>query len=301
MRFLFIALLFLPAALWAQVPKVATDIAPVHAMVSQVMKGVGVPSLIIPPAASPHGYAMRPSEARASSGADLVVWIGPELTPWLEAPLDALAAGARRLSLIDVPGMSLLGFRTGEAFGGHSDPDHGHEEHEGRDPHIWLDPANGAIAMAAIADVLGELDAENSEIYRRNAQEGQSRLGDVSTQINAKLAGMKDRPFIVFHDAFHYFETGFGIETMAAVSAGDAAAPGAGRVAALRAHVSQTGAVCAFIEPQINSDLLKTVIEGQNTKLATLDPLGSALDLGPELYADLLVAMAQAMVDCLRP
>lgn len=341
MRLLFITLLLLPATLRAEVPKVATDIAPVHALVSQVMKGVGAPSLIIPPAASPHGYAMRPSEARALSGADLVVWVGPELTPWLEAPLDALAGEAHRLALIDVKGMSLLGFREGESFEGHDDhdahedhdadedhdahddhdadvdhdahddhdADDGHDEHEdhdahdheGNDPHIWLDPKNGATALAAIAEVLGDLDPENAMTYQENAQEGQNRLSEVSVEIDRLLAGLKTRPFIVFHDAFHYFEARFGIEAVAAVSTGDAAAPGAGRIAALRAHVAQAGAVCAFGEPQLNNDLLITVTEGQNTKLAMLDPLGSALELGPELYPDLLLAMAGAMADCLRP
>lgn len=55
------------------------DIASINALVTQVMQGVGVPSQIIPTGSSPHSYAMRPSEARALQGADLVVWVGPAL------------------------------------------------------------------------------------------------------------------------------------------------------------------------------------------------------------------------------
>ena len=116
--------------LWADVPAVATDIAPVHGLVSQVMEGVGTPDLIVPPRSSPHGYAMRPSEARALSGADLVVWVGPSLTPWLADPLQSLASSASHLALMEQPGARVLAFREGATFEPHSHGDEGHEGHD---------------------------------------------------------------------------------------------------------------------------------------------------------------------------
>ncbi|HAC48856.1 MAG TPA: zinc transporter, partial [Sulfitobacter sp.] len=117
--------------LWADVPAVATDIAPVHALVSQVMEGVGTPDLIVPPRSSPHGYAMRPSEARSLSGADLVVWVGPLLTPWLADPLESLASSASHLALLEQPGTRVLAFREGSTFEAHDHGDEGRgaEEH----------------------------------------------------------------------------------------------------------------------------------------------------------------------------
>ena len=135
-RLLCTTLLFSAGLAHAEVPRVATDIAPVHSLVSMVMQGAGSPDLIIPPGASPHSYAMRPSEARAVAKADLVVWVGPSLAPWLEEPMSSLAQGAERLTLQDVEGIRLLTNRSGVAFEAHDHGDHeGHDDHDGHDDH----------------------------------------------------------------------------------------------------------------------------------------------------------------------
>lgn len=118
----------LSTAALAEVPQVATDIAPVHSLVAQVMGDLGAPALIVRPGASPHGYAMRPSEAQALEQADLVVWIGEGLTPWLEGPVETLGEGAAVLELMSVEGTILHDYREGATFAAH---DHG--EHEGHD------------------------------------------------------------------------------------------------------------------------------------------------------------------------
>ena len=317
----------------AETPRVVADIAPVQALVARVMQGVGTAELIIPADASPHGYAMRPSEARALIGAALIVTVGPALTPWLEEPIQALAPDARRLVLMEAEGMRVMPFREGASFAhdhGHEEDAHGQEDHAEReedhdhdhahdahedhaeeehaedahdhgaeDPHIWLDPVNGAAALAAIAAALAEIDPANAESYRQNAAAGQAELTALVADLSARLEAARGKPFIVFHDAFHYFEARFGVEASAAVSAGDAASPGAARIAELREHVAEATPVCAFAEPQMNTAVLQTVIEGQGARLAVLDPLGSTLEQGPALYPQLLEKMAQTIADCL--
>ncbi|MFG6529044.1 MULTISPECIES: zinc ABC transporter substrate-binding protein [unclassified Sulfitobacter] len=362
--------------LWADVPAVATDIAPVHGLVSQVMEGVGTPDLIVPPRSSPHGYAMRPSEARALSGADLVVWVGPSLTPWLADPLQSLASSASHLALMEQPGARVLAFREGATFEPHSHGNEGHEGHEGHDhaeeghdhdahghdddgheehdheghdhgdhddhghgekdhddhghddhghddhdhddhghddhgheghdhahdgddPHVWLDPRNGQLWLGQIAEALAELDPENAAQYRENAEAAQAELAVLEEDIAETLAPVKDRPFIVFHDAYHYFEARFDIEARGAISENDARAPGAARVAELRDLVAESGAKCVFAEPQFNPGLIAAVTEGQETGTGTLDPIGADLELGVSFYPELLRGMAQSMSDCL--
>ena len=352
----------------ADAPRVATDIAPVHSLVSQVMKGVGEPDLIIPPSASPHGYAMRPSEARALSNAQLVVTVGHALTPWLEEPIENLAGEAVKLELMDISGMTLLSYREGDGFEahdhdhghghghddhddhddhaehdehdhdkhddhdhakheddhddhdhakeeGHDHDDHDHAKHDDHDdhdehdhaahgegetdPHIWLDPANGATALAAIAETLSEIDPENAATYQANAAEGQAVLATLTAEVQATVAPAAGKPFIVFHDAYQYFEGQFGLAAVASVLAGDAATPGAARMTELRDQVADAAAVCAFSEPQMNQGLLNTVVEGQGTKIAVLDPLGVDLPLGPDHYPTLLRNMAESLANCL--
>ena len=305
----------LSSAAWAEVPQVATDIAPVQSLVATVMDGLGTPTLTIPPGASPHGYAMRPSEARALAGADLVVWVGPSLTPWLAEPVATLAGDAIHLALEDVAGVTRLENRAGVAFeehahddhasGAHDHDDHGehgdHDEHgdEGTDPHLWLDPQNAAVWLGVIADTLAELDPDNADTYRANAAAGQQELEVLKTEILETLSPLQDRPFVVFHDAYHYFEARFGVEASAALSLSDGAAPSAARLAEVREVIAQSGAVCVFTEPQFNPGLVASLQEGGTLKSAALDPLGASLSAGQALYGQVLTGMADAFAACL--
>lgn len=279
----------------AEVPRVVVDIAPVHSIVARVMQGLGEPDLILPPGSTPHTAALRPSQARALQAADLLVWIGPELTPWLEKPVATLTGDADHLALLDAEATLRLVFRdTGEDD---HDDEHDHDHH-GTDPHAWLDPQNGAIWLGLIADRLAGLDPANAGQYRTNAAAGQAELAALEQEIAATLAPVRDRPFVAFHDAYQYFEARFGLHLAGTIATGDAHDPGPARLVQLRDALGDADIACAFSEPQFNDGLLRTVLEGSDIPVAMLDPMGSALPQGPDLYPGLLRGMAQAIADC---
>jgi zinc transport system substrate-binding protein len=336
MRRTIAALCLLASPAFAQEPpNVVVDISPIRSLVAQIMDGVGAPSQIIPTGASPHGYAMRPSEARALSAADLVVWVGPALTHWLEEPLDTLSADAARLTLMALEGAKELPMRDAEMLEEQKD-DHDHAEEEGRDhggddhakeeeghdheghdhakeeeehaghdhgdhahhgdvdPHGWLSPANAVLWSGAIAQKLGEIDPANAEAYATNAQAFSDEMKTVEAELSATLAPYSDTPFVVLHDAFHYFEDSFGVEAESFIIPGSGATPGPARMQALRAHLAENPVACAFTAPQENEGLLRTATEGQDLRVAVLDPLGD----GEMRYSDFMRAFATAMVEC---
>jgi zinc transport system substrate-binding protein len=317
----------------ADVPRVAVDIAPVHALAAQVMAGVGTPDLVLPPGVSPHGYAMRPSEARVLQQADLVIWVGPELTPWLAAPLDSVGSGAARLALLEVEGIVTLGYREGASFAAHDhaedhgtethdahadghDQDHDHDDsaehdhdhgtdtahddhaHDGTDPHAWLDPANAALWLDAIAAELSRIDPDHAETYAANAAAARAALASQQAGIADRMAALSG-DFVVFHDAYHYFEARFGIEASGAISLSDASAPGPARVAEIRDLVASQGISCVFVEPQFNRGLVDAVFEGTGVRIGVIDPLGATLEPGPALYGSLIDGVASAFEACL--
>lgn len=301
----------------AEVPRVATDIAPVQSIAARVMAGLGTPHLVIPPGASPHGYALRPSEARALAEADLVVWVGPALTPWLADPIDTLAPGAARLALEEAPGVVLLPARSGEGFELHEhehaadahghDDDHDaeageHHDHDGTvDGHLWLAPANAAAAARAIAGALAAGDPAHAATYAANAEAFAAELDTLSAAIDAELAPVRGRPWLVFHDAFHYFEDAFAIPAAGSVVLQEGVEPSAARVAAIRDRVRDSGIVCALGEPQFEPRLLHTVVEGTDARLGEIDDIGAALPPGPGLYPALLRGIADGLRACLAP
>lgn len=314
----------------ADVPSVAVDIAPVHSIVSAVMGDLGQPDLIVAPGASPHGYNLRPSEARSLDQADLVVWIGEALVPWMADPVDSLASGASALTLMEVPGTTLLEIRKGATFSvGHDGHDHKAHDHDGageqdqdvaadaahahqdeahdaahndahhggRDPHVWLDPRNAAIWADAIAVSLAELDPQNASIYSANTRKFRNEMAMLEDEIAAVLEAVKGRPFVVFHDAYHYFEHRFDIEAIGAISAVDASLASAGRVAQVRERMAELGAVCALSEPQFNPGIIAAL---GDVRLGQLDPMGAHQNVGAELYAHTLRAISTSLLNCLK-
>jgi zinc transport system substrate-binding protein len=306
------ALALLPG-LAAAAPRVAVDIAPVHSVAARVMAGIGAPELIVPPGTSEHDYSLRPSEAALLQGADLVIWIGPDLTPWLAKPIGALAPGAVQLTLEDVPGVVLLPVRADGPFeahehedAGHEDEDHAHpggeEEHGhagGHDGHLWLDPANAVAAAHAIAAALGAADPANAAAYAGNADAFAGEMAELAQELTGELAPLRGKRFLVFHDAYQYFEHRFAIPAAGSIALQDATTPGAARVAAIRERVRDEEIVCAFTEPQFEPKLLATVIEGTDVRTGVLDPIGAGLAPGADLYPALLRRLADGLGDCL--
>jgi zinc transport system substrate-binding protein len=293
----------------AAAPKVTTDIAPVHSLVARVMQGVGEPSLIVEPGASPHGYSMRPSQARELSGAQVVVWVGEALAPWMERRLKNLARGAVALELMAVEGTTLLPYREGATFEGH---DHGHahghahghshghaHDHDEMDSHVWLDPVNARLWLGTIAETLAKADPQNATTYRANAAAAQAEMDALVAEVSARLAPVRGRPFLVFHDAYQYFEARFGVTAAGSIALSDASAPSAARVAAVRDKVRSLGATCVFAEPQFEPKLVQTVIEGTPARRGVLDPLGGAHTPGAGLYPAMIRDLADALVGCL--
>jgi len=301
---------------FAEVPKVVTDIPPVHALVAEVMGDLGSPELLLAKGADEHDFQLRPSQAGAVAGADLVVWIGAELTPWLDAAMGNRPEGAAALGLLDAEGTFLRAY--GEAAGnehdhsakGHDDhghDDHGHEEeghddhaHDGTDPHVWLDPANGKHWLGLIAADLSKLDPDNAATYAANAAAASDRIDTLDRDLAALLAPVKDKPIVTFHDAYGYFGGHYGLNFADSIALGDAAAPGAKRLQELRAKMEAGEALCIFPEAQHDPALVQQMAEGTGAKVgAALDPVGSSLEPGPGAYAALLTGMAQAIAECL--
>lgn len=311
----------------ADVPRVAADIVPVHGLVARVMQGLGEPDLVVPPGASPHGYAMRPSEALALERADAVFWMGEALTPWLEGPLATLAAEAEVVELMEVEGTLLYEFRTGATFDAHDHEDdshekaHGHEthadhgaekdhgdhaqdghahddDHEGMDPHAWLAPENARLWLMKVAEVLANQDPENAETYKANAIAGAAEIQTAVQQVNEILEPFRAQSFIVFHDAYQYFERSFGLDSAGAISLSDASDPSPARIAEIRDVVAERGVTCVFSEPQFNPGLVATVLDGTGAKTVVIDPIGTKIPTGPDYYTALILGLGEAMAGC---
>jgi zinc transport system substrate-binding protein len=283
-------------------PQVLVSIKPLHSLVAGVMQGVGQPLLLVKGGGSPHGYVLRPSEAQALAKAQLVVWVGHTLESFLEKPLATLAPQAQQLELAEILEDQLLPLREGGSWDvhahGHEHADHAaeaeehhHGEHE-LNPHLWLSPLLAKQIVAQVATALSNIDPPHQATYRQNAEQLQLRLDELNRQLTNKLAPVKGIPYIVFHDAYQYFESDYGLNAVGSVTIDPERKPGAKRIQEIRDKIKSTHARCVFSEPQFEPRMVETIIEGTGAKRGTLDPLGADLPEGPDAYFLLLSHLA---------
>jgi zinc transport system substrate-binding protein len=325
-RSLLLASAFLAGAtnisLAAEREGVVVSIKPLHSIVSAVMQGVGEPKLIVQGAGSEHVYSLKPSDAEAIEHAKVIFWAGPSMETFLDKPIDTLGEGAKVVALGDAEGLTRLKFREGGPFEAH---DHGHEGHDHAhddkkhdhaaeaseaghdhdhghgeyDLHFWLDPQNGKVLAADIAKTLGASDPEHAAQYEKNARDYGEKIDALTREIASELEPVKDKPFIVFHDAYQYFENRFGVKADGSITVSPEKAPGAARIKEIHDKIKSLGATCVFSEPQFEPKLVKTVIDGTEARTGVLDPLGAELKDGPDLYPQLIRNLADSLKTCL--
>ncbi len=294
----------------AEAPAVVASFKPVQSLVAAIMEGVGTPALIVKGTASPHSYALTPSDAQAIQDARIIIWIGEGMETFLHKAIDTLPEGAKSVELAEVDGLTVLPVRDGGIWDEHlhedegpgdeehADGEHGHE-HESYDGHLWLDPANAKLMAAAIATELSEADPANAETYRLNEQKLEQKLDALDREIAATLAPVKDAPFIVFHDAYQYFDRHYGLAGVGSITVHPELPPGAKRLSEIRDKIVARQARCVFREPNFEPVLVDMVLADTGARSGVLDPEGASLNEGPELYFQLMRSIAGSLKHCL--
>ncbi len=301
------------SALAEDLPVVAT-IKPIHALVALVMGETGEAKLLVGGAASPHTYSLKPSDAKALNNARLIFRVSEDIEPFTRKIVASLPKTVTVITLAGAPGLTLLNKRTGDTFEAHDhgdghghDHDHGHGDHdedEAKDPvrdgHIWLDPRNGVAMVREIARALSEAAPEKAATFEANAATAIAAIEAAASEIDADLAPAKGKPFVVFHDAYQYFEQRFGVPAAGAITVSPEVQPSAKRIGEIRGKIRDLNVACVFAEPQFKSKLVATVLEGTGAKAGTLDPEGASIEAGPGAYVSLLKNLAQGLKSCLN-
>ena len=286
-------------------PKVIASIVPVHSIVASVMGDVGTPTLLLSGRNSEHTASLSPQQLSDLGKADVVFMIGSGLEHKLVQINGSDAVGGKQFTaLSEVAGINTLPVRQGGTFEVHEE--HEGEEHDDHDeailkfdPHVWLDPENAKAMTHAVAADLSEIDPGNAKTYETNAAAYVASLDQLIADISTETKPIQNKPFVVFHDAYQYFEKRFGLTAVGSISDVSAAAPSAKRLNEIRSKLEETKAVCVFREPQFDAKYVTVVLEGSKAKPGILDPIGSDVTPGPKAYAELLTRLAKDARDCL--
>jgi zinc transport system substrate-binding protein len=284
---------------------VVATIKPIHSIAAAVMDGVAAPRLLIDGMASPHTYSLKPSDSKALAAATVVFRVSDGLEPFMSRVVRSLPKSVTVVELEKAPGLVLYKMRGGGTFESHdhgegkSKHTHAHAKNA-TDSHVWLDPANAARIAAHMAAVLAKAHPEGADRFKANADAFARRMETLGEEIAARMKPLNGAAFIVFHDAYQYFEERFGISAAGSVTISPDIAPSAKRLTALRRKIAGLKAVCVFAEPQFEPKLVETIAEGTSARRGTLDPTGAAIPAGPGQYEALIRAMASDFETCLK-
>lgn len=278
--------------------RVLTSIKPLQLIAAAVQDGVGTPEVLLPPGASPHHYALRPSDVRRVAEVDLLYWIGPDMEDFLPRVLSS--RNKPSVALQAVPGLQLRHF--GEDSHSHESTDeHDHDHRPGSlDAHLWLAPANARVIAAKMAADLVAADPANAARYQSNLSAFEQRLDALDLRLKARVAGVSGRPYFVFHEAFDYFEAAYGLQHTGVFSVAAEVQPGAQHVAAMRKRLQEVGKTCVFSEPPLRPRLAETLTAGLPVRLAELDALGGNTPVTAQGYEQVLEKLGNDLAGCLE-
>jgi len=294
----FIASFLLIGPVQAEV-KVLTSIKPLQLIAAAVQDGVAIPEVLLPPGASPHNYALRPSDVRKVQSVDLLYWIGPDMEGFLPRVLNGRTLPS--VAVQDLSGMKLRHFTEDNHSHAEEADEHDHDHRPGSlDAHLWLSPVNARVIAAKMAADLSAADPDNAARYQSNLKAFDERLDALDVRLKKRLADVQGKPYFVFHEAFDYFEDAYGLKHAGVFSVAAEVQPGAQHVAAMRTRLQEVGKTCVFSEPPLRPRLAETLVAGLPVKLAELDALGGYTPATAQGYEQVLEKLGNDLAGCLE-
>ena len=305
--FTFISALGLAASLAAPAhAAVVASVKPLGFIAAAIADGVTPVEVLLPDGASEHDYSLRPSDIKRLQGADLVVWIGPEMEAFMPKAVAQLPA-QKSLELSELATVKPLLIRGGEEDEHDHDEasatldEHQHSHHHGEyNMHLWMSPEIARQSAVAIHAKLLELMPQSRDKLDANLQHFKAELASADTQIGSQLAPVKGKGYFVFHDAYSYFEKHFGLTPTGHFTVNPEIQPGAQRLHQIRTELVEQKAVCVFAEPQFRPAVIDAVARGTQVRSGTLDPLGMDITVAKDSYVKFLSQLSSQYASCLK-
>jgi len=285
---------------FASKPLIVASINPLHSIVTAIVGNTGIVSLLIESNTSPHNFALKPSHAKLLNNAEIFFYIDDQLESALKKTIKSLPKTVKVKKVSQFKNLKLLPVRENLNW---EEDGHGHNhdhDHGSFDIHFWLDTQNAIEIAKGVTQELSKLYPENINTYKKNAKKLISKIKTKDNSIKLKLKEVKNKPYIVFHDAYQYFEKAYNLNAIGSILLNPEQPSPPKRIIKIRSKIKTLNAYCVFKEPQFKAQIVNTVIENTNAKVGTLDPLGSNIVSGPDMYIALLDDLANNIRICLK-
>ncbi len=281
---------------------IISSVKPIAFITQAVSDGVTNTDILLPDGASPHTYSLKPSDLAKIKTAELIIWVGEDLETFMPTVLKSIDKN-KQIELMDIPTIkSLLRTSTNnhdqqETHSHNNDSDHDH--HGEYDEHIWLSPKIAKEIAQAVHDKLITIYPDKKDIIDENLNEFTVKLAETEQNIAKKLINVQNNGYFVFHDAYGYFESQFGLKNLGSFTINPAVQPGVQTVYAIKRELKEHQAVCIFREPQFSPAVIEKIVNGTDVRIGELNPLGTDITLSKNAYSQFLLRLTQQLLDCL--
>ena len=277
--------------------KIVTTIKPIHSILLNIVDTEV--DLLLDSNFSPHDFKLKPSDMEKLKNADVLVYVDESIESFIERPLATLSEDVKTIKIMGNARLSLLPIREGGVW---EEEDHGdghHHDHGDYDAHIWLSNKNVIKMTKFLISELSKINPDKKNIYKANAKVFINKVKANAAKIRKDLDSVKDKPYIVFHDAYQYFETENSLSSVGSIALNPEISPTPNRIKEIKAKIEKDNVVCLFREPQFPSRVVQTVIADTNANEGELDPIGFDLTPGKELYFTLTNNLSNNLKECL--
>ncbi|MFQ0973795.1 zinc ABC transporter substrate-binding protein ZnuA [Gilliamella sp. CG35] len=279
---------------------VISSVKPIGFITQAITSGITDAEILLPDGASPHTYALKPSDLKNIKSAELVIWVGEDMETFMPTLLKNIDK-QKQIELMEIPAIKTL-LRTNHDDHSHEEINHhqsDHDHHGEYDEHIWLSPEIAKIIAQSIHDKLITLYPDKKIKIDENLNEFTIKLSETEQNIAKKLINVQNRGYFVFHDAYGYFESQFRLKNLGSFTINPAVQPGAQKVYAIQQKLKEHQAVCVFIEPQFSPAIIEKLVNGTNVRIGELNPLGTDIMPSKDAYFQFLMKLTQQLLDCL--
>ena len=276
LKYISFILLFYVISVQASELRIITTFLPVYSWVANVAGDKAQVQCLLDGKSEPHEFQLTPSDIRKLNKADVVFGIGLELETWLEAieKNGVLRKEVKIVNLGELLDKKYLIKMIHDEDEHDGEEAHEHSHHHGvYDPHIWLDPVLAKECLSIIADRLSQLDTENGEAYRSNAETYGAVLEKLDKDLSSSLEKVQLKSFYVQHDAFSYFNKRYHLNCAGVLQDVPDADISPRHLMKLMRKIREDKVVAIMVSSKAENRLVQRVAKDGNLKIGHLETL----------------------------
>jgi zinc transport system substrate-binding protein len=266
-------------------PAVVATIKPLQFIAEAILDGVGSVSALIEGSGSPHHFNLSPNDRLVIEQADVLLWVDPEFEIYLAALFGDIAAKESSIIVTasEIPGLTLHRFPGGEL-----------------DPHLWLSQDNATLIAQSLTEQLTSIYPEKASHFRAGLEQFRNGNEEQAQSLQRLFSNQQVANYLVYHDAYRYFEHDHGLSHSASLVTDPDVQPGMREVLEVRKTIKDTNPVCILLQPDASPALVATMVQNDAVSRITIDLLGSSLEPSPNAYRQLIDHVATGFSSCLN-